>query len=148
MDLKREGKKKDEAVSDVLGAVLMLSMAVALFAIVYIVVMSFPFHSSAPRVDIVGTIQGNTIVLEHLGGESISATSKVSVVINSTQHSLNVSQYLVDSNGNKLWDMGERLVYPSGNITNLRVVATVIDMGSNSIVMTGVLQEGKAIATP
>ncbi|DAC73089.1 MAG TPA: hypothetical protein DSN98_01985 [Thermoplasmata archaeon] len=133
----------NEAVSEVLGAILMLAIAVALFALVYIIVMAYPFNSSPPRVDIVGTIQGNTIVLEHRGGESISASSKVSVVVNGSEYSLKVSEYLVDTNRNNRWDVGEQLIYyPSVDIKGLRVEATVVDVNTNSIVMMEIIQQG------
>jgi len=148
MDMKIKWKKSDDAVSEVIGAILMVGIGVALFSILYFIVMSYPFTPSSPVVDIVGTIEGNNIILEHRGGDSLDLDVTVSFIVGGTRISATVDDYLIDSNGNNRWDIGERLVYPSGDMTNLQVEATVVDMDSNSIVMMGVLQEGETTAIP
>jgi len=150
MDMKIKWKKSDDAVSEVIGAILMVGIGVALFAILYFIVMSYPFTPSSPSVDIVGTIEGNNIVLEHRGGDSLGLDATVSFIVGGTSNSTTVDHChcLNDLNGNNRWNIGERLVIPYGDMTDLQVEATVIDKDSNSIVMMGVLQEGEAIMTP
>jgi hypothetical protein len=70
------------------------------------------------------------------------------LTLGGTQESIALSEYLDDSNGNNQWDIGEQLVYPTGDITGLQVEATVVDVSSNSVVMMGVLQEGETIVIP
>jgi hypothetical protein len=148
MDMKIKWKKSDDAVSEVIGAILMVGIGVALFAILYFIVMSYPFTPSSPSVDIVGTIEGNNIILEHRGGDSLDLDTTVSLIVGVTRNITTVDAYLKDSNGNNRWDIGEQLVVPYGIMTNLRVEAIVVDIDSNSIVMMGILQEGEAIMTP
>ena len=144
MAMKIKWKKPDEAVSEVIGAILMVGIGVALFSILYFIVMSYPFTPSVPSVDIVGSIQGDSIVLEHRGGDSLDQNATVSFIVGATKISNTVGFFLNDSNGNNRWDVGEQLVYhPPEGMTNLQVEATVIDMDSNSIMMMGVLQEGE-----
>lgn len=148
MDMKIKWKKSDDAVSEVIGTILMVGIGVALFSILYFIVMSYPFTPSSPSVDIVGTIEGTNMILEHRGGDSLDLDTTVSFVVGGIWNSATVDDYLIDSNGNNQWDIGERLVIPYGDMTNLQVEATVIDMDSNSIVMMGVLQEGETTAIP
>jgi FlaG/FlaF family flagellin (archaellin) len=145
MGMKRKWKKQDGAVSEVIGAILMVGIGVALFSVLYFIVMSYPFTPPVPSVDIVGSIQGNSIVLEHRGGDSLDQNATVSFIVGGTRTSNTVGFFLNDTNGNDRWDIGEQLVYRynlSGNMTGLQVEATVVDRDSNSIMMIGVLQEG------
>jgi len=143
--MKIKWKKSDGAVSEVIGAILMVGIGVALFSILYFIVMSYPFTPSVPSVDIVGSIEGSNIVLEHRGGDSLDQNATVSFIVGGIRISDTVGFFLNDTNGNNRWDIGEQLVYNytvSGNITGLQVEATVVDRDSNSIMMMGVLQEG------
>jgi len=148
MDMKIKWKKSDGAVSEVIGAILMVGIGVALFSILYFIVMSYPFTPPVPSVDIVGSIEGDSIVLEHRGGDSLDQNATVSFIVGGTRISKTVHDLLNDSNGNHRWDIGELLVYYNSSMTNLQVEATVIDMDSNSIVMTAVLQEGETTVIP
>jgi FlaG/FlaF family flagellin (archaellin) len=146
--MKIKWKKSDDAVSEVIGAILMVGIGVALFSLLYFIVMSYPFTPPSPSVDIVGTIEGNSIILEHRGGDSLDLDTTVSFAVGGTRNSTTVDDYLIDSNENGRWDIGERLVIPCGDMTNLQVEATVVDMDSNSIVIMAVLQEGETTTIP
>jgi hypothetical protein len=151
MDMKMKWKKLDGAVSEVIGAILMVGIGVALFSILYFIVMSYPFSPSVPSVDIVGSIEGSNIVLEHRGGDSLDQNATVSFIVGGTRISKTVHDLLIDSNGNYRWDISEQLVYHynlSGNMTGLQIEATVVDRDSNSIMMMGVLQEGETTTIP
>jgi FlaG/FlaF family flagellin (archaellin) len=148
MDMNIKWKKSDDAVSEVIGAILMVGIGVALFSILYFIVMSYPFTPPSPSVDIVGTIEGNNIILEHRGGDSLDLDTTVSFTVGGTRNTTTVDTYLNDTNGNNRWNIGERLVIPYGDMTNLQVEATVVDMDSNSIVMMGVLQVGETTTIP
>ena len=148
MAMKIKWKKSDGAVSEVIGAILMVGIGVALFSILYFIVMSYPFTPSVPSVDIVGSIEGSNIILEHRGGDSLDQNATVSFIVGATRISKTVQDLLIDSNGNHRWDVGERLVYYNSSMTNLQVEATVIDRDSNSIMMMGVLQEGETTVIP
>ena len=151
MEEKMKWKKPDQAVSEVIGAILMVGIGVALFSILYFIVMSYPFTPPVPSVDIVGSIQRDSIVLEHRGGDSLDENATISFIVGGTRISKTVRDLLIDSNGNHRWDISEQLIYHynlSGNMTGLQVEATVVDRDSNSIMMMGVLQEGETTFIP
>jgi len=108
-----------------------------------IIVLSYPFTPSPPSVNLVGYIEdGTNVTLEHYGGESLESTTAVIVRIQETYTKINITTFLDDENNNALWDLGERLRYhPVGNVTGEQIEVTVIDTRSNSIIMSGILQE-------
>jgi hypothetical protein len=151
MDMEIKWKKSDSAVSEVIGAIMMVGIGVALFSVLYFIIMSYPFTPSVPSVGIVGSIQGDSIVLEHRGGDSLDQNATVSFIVGGTRISDTVGFFLNDTNGNHRWDIGEQLVYNynlSGNMTDLQVEATVVDRDSNSIMMMEVLQKGEITVIP
>lgn len=136
-------KVSDIGISDILGTILMLSMAIALFAVVSLFVLSYPFSTPSPQVDIVSFIDGTDIIWEHHGGPSLDLDTKLSLTINGTNTRLEVSDYLEsDFSNNGKWDIGERVTYPAGDMSGFQVKVLVIDTDSNSVVMMGTLQEG------
>ncbi len=138
-------RKSNEAVSEIVGTVLLLGMTVSLFSLLSFTVLSYPFNPSPPSVNLVGYMGGNNtaadIIIEHYGGDSLDiTTSKVIVNINGTSTDVNITN-LNDSNKNAMWDLGERLVYPVGNVAGKQVEVTVADTRSNSVIMSGIIQE-------
>ena len=138
-------KRGNKAVSDIVGTILLLIIAVSIFSVLFFVVLS-PIlmpdsHNHSVSVDIIGTIEGNNIILEHRGGDAISLDSTLLVNIGGLKQKSTVKDYLNnESKEDGDWNMGEKLVYPAGDITGLEVEVTVIDEGSNSVVMAGKLQ--------
>ena len=141
-------KRGNKAVSDVVGTILLLIIAVSIFSVLYFVVLSPVFmpdsHSAPVSVDIIGTIEGNNIILEHRGGDAISLDSTLLVNIGGLKQKSTVKDYLNnESKEDGNWNMGERLVYPAGDITGLQVEVTVIDEGCNYVIISGSLQKGE-----
>jgi len=134
-------RKSNGAVSEILGTALLLGIAVSLFSLLSIVVLSYPFTPSPPSVNLVGYMDGTNVTLEHYGGESLDLTNKVIVRIQETYTKINITDFLDDANNNDLWDLGEQLIYPVGNVTGEQIEVTVVDTRSNSIIMSGILQE-------
>ena len=130
----------NNAVSEVVGTAILLGIAISLFSIVQVIALSFPFNPSTPSARLVGTVNQNTIVIEHNGGESLSLDTEFTVTINGTNEKLTVSDYLNnESRDNGVWNIGERVVYPAGDIADLEVSVTIIDVKSNSIIMSGII---------
>jgi len=150
-----KNKKTNLGVSDVIGTILLLGMAVALFSVLSAVVLSYPFQPSTPTVDIIGfvDIENNNIVLEHRGGEDLPLTTKIIVIINNTdRYQMNLSDDFLLSNKSKedgFWNIGENVIIdPSRNLASgldltVSVVdVTVVDDKSKSVIMMGTLWEG------
>jgi flagellin-like protein len=146
IDMKMKIRKSNEAVSEIVGTVLLLGMTVSLFSMLSFTVLSYPFNPSPPSVNLVGYMGGtnatggNCVIIEHYGGDSLGITTTKVIVNNGTSVDVNITKFLNDSNSNALWDLGERLVYPVGNVTGKQVEVTVVDTKSNSVIMRGIIQ--------
>lgn len=155
--------KKNGAVSEIVGTVLLLLIALAFLSSVYVYVLSYPMPNPAPHVEIVGTVEewnmidttglGNyeeycDIVLTHRGGESLPLDSEILIDIGGTVDNTTVGDYL-DSKSKEdgRWGIGERLVFQCGDITLLCIEIIVIDTVSNSVVFMGIFQESTMVAT-
>jgi len=106
-------------------------------------VFSYPITTDSAKVTVIGTIEGNSIILEHRGGESLGPKTIIPITIANDNWTLIVWKDLNDTNSNGLWDIGERLVqkfdYNKYNITNLEADVIAIDVEGNNIVLTGTL---------
>lgn len=143
--MKANRKGSNEAVSEVIGTVLLLGIAIALFALLHIIVFSYPFNPPPPSVSLIGTVDDEgMIVLEHLGGDSLGLSTKIIITVGDTSASNTIGDgnYLDDSNGNGEWNIGEKLVINPEMGASGTVEVTVVDVESNSIVMMGKIREG------
>jgi FlaG/FlaF family flagellin (archaellin) len=146
-NIKNNLKKNNDnkAVSDIVGTILILLIAIAIFSVLYIFVLSQFFMSdsqSVPVVDIISTIEGNDIILEHRGGDTLSLNLTLSVTIDGLTQKSTVGNYLnIKSKEDGSWGIGERLVYPAaGDISNSMVNVTIIDEENQYVIMMGNLQ--------
>jgi len=145
--MKSKKKRSNDAVSDIIGTVLMLGMAISLFAIVYISVSSYQFTSSPPSVNLIGFVEGNNVIIEHHGGDALGLDTEIVITVGGNAIRVTVEDYLDDeSKEDGLWNIGERVVYsPVGGVTDYLVKATVVDVKSNSAILMGILQDGEIL---
>ena len=148
-------KRFNYAISEVMGTVLLLIMAVSLFGVVYVFVVNEAFNpeENAPSVAIAGTTEGKNLIFENRGGKSLSSESLICFLsVAGQEMNMEIGPYLEDTNGNGMWDAGERLVFNETSIgvdiTGLQVDAAIIDKESDSLVMSGTLQEGETFEFP
>lgn len=139
----RNFKHSNDMVSEVIGTVVLLGIAVAVFSTMYVMVISSPSPPSSTIVNLVGTVEGNNIIIEHRGGESLGLDSKITISIGSEvkQICIGDENYLDDdAKKDGMWNVGEKLVYPfsySLDYNCAEIVAT--NEESNSLVMIGTL---------
>ena len=105
-------KESYNAVSEVVGTVLMLGIAVAIFAILYFIVISQPLETTEPTPRIIATVEGDNIILEHRGGYELNSDAKITINLGYGPETSTVGELLIDTNGNNKWDIGEKLAYP------------------------------------
>jgi len=146
-------KRANNAVSEIIGIILLLAMAVALFSVVYLFVMHDALdvsENSPPSVTVLGTIGGSDIILEHRGGEALSLDTEIMITISGIVYRITVGDLLDnESKEDGKWSVGEKLSYdPSMDITGRQVEILVIDVKSGSMVMQGTLQEGETSVNP
>jgi len=143
-----KNKKANKAVSNIVGTVLLLGMAIALFSIVQIIALSLPYNPNPPSVRLVGNIEGNVIYIAHHGGESLSLDTKIIFTIDndvSITKTAGDAGFLIHSGSGdpNLWDISERgeLNPGYGDLSSIPVQIVVVDVESGNIIMQSTIQE-------
>jgi hypothetical protein len=133
-------KNSTYSVAEVAGTIVLLGIAVSLFSMLYLNILVLPPVSSTPEVTLVGTIEGSNIIVEHRGGDSLSMDTNILITKGGVQSSTTAKKNVTDENGDGLWNVGERLVFPfQYNLSHQEAEIMAIDVESNSIVMMGTL---------
>jgi FlaG/FlaF family flagellin (archaellin) len=120
-------KSNNEAVSEIIGELLVLFITIAIFGLLIVVVNGMINRPHTDIVSIGAASNTTTIRLTHLGGDSVDYRY-ISVIVNSND----MPYARADGNGNGLWDLGEVLSLaspPPGQ--GLDVI--VYDSGTNSV---------------
>ncbi len=134
-------KRANKAVSEMVGTLLLLGMSVSLFSVIYISVLTMYPASSSPSVNLICSIEDNNVTLEHRGGKSLDLNTELILNVDSVNNKFTVGDYLSnESKENGVWNIGERVVYPVGDITDKKVSLSVVDKKSNSVIMMVVFQ--------
>jgi len=142
--------RSNQAVSEVLDIVLLLGITIALFAFLNYIVFSYSFDESSPSVSLIGSIDkvNNMINIEHNGGESLEGNTNVIITIESDVYQNTSRELLRDVNGDNKWNIGEIVqfdyseLYSHEDITDMYIQALVVDLSTNSIVLSAELQQG------
>jgi hypothetical protein len=142
--------RKNHAVSEIVGTALLLGIAISLFVIVQVIAMSFPFNPNPPSARLVANIKGETIFISHHGGESL-LLDKTTIIftIDGNSYFKNASEILnaTLSNGDKFWNIGEKVNYTytpataTDSLADFAVNIMVIDSVSGLVIMTSTIQE-------
>lgn len=117
---------KDDAVSEIIGELMVLFITVAIFGLLIAAVNGM---LSRPHTDIVTIGAANnttTIMLTHMGGDSVDYRY-ISVIVNGN----NVSYTKGDTNGNGQWDLGE-ILYAANPPANQNLNVMVYDSASSA----------------
>lgn len=131
--------RNTEAVSEVLGTVLLLAIAVTSISIIYLQVLGSLSPIDTTNVVIIGKIEEGGPVFELQRGESVGPDTKISL----TLAGLVRSEYLLyDIIGNQEWNIGGQIILPSFNDRKIQVEATIVETKTNSMIFSGLLQEG------
>jgi uncharacterized repeat protein (TIGR01451 family) len=108
-----KNKNTDLGISEIVGAILLLGIAVACFSVISYNILSAPTPVNKPIVEISGTFFENQVVLTHRWGESLPLDTEVFISYKGFNKSFIVGDYLDnESKSNGLWDLGEKIYYP------------------------------------
>jgi hypothetical protein len=138
-------KRESDGISEIIGTILLLLIAVSIFSVVYLTVLNSQEVTENTIVNIVATVEGENIILEHRGGESIDIDTTLSYTLNQTSHSFLVSDFLEeDAKLDNKWNLGERCYIPfEYDIDYLEHYDTVdiasSDVDTNNLVFIGTL---------
>ncbi|MFO8132449.1 MAG: PKD domain-containing protein, partial [Thermoplasmatota archaeon] len=134
--------KGKEGVSEIIGTVLLLAIAVIIFSSLIVYVFSMDTSPSAPSVHMVGSMESTTTaIIENRGGDSIPMED-LKLVIWKGDHTINAPYTFEDQNNNGIWDVGDYIRIQCNNCSGWKISAVVIDKPSNSIIMSGTLING------
>ena len=78
--MKIKTKMGDTAVSEIVGAIFLLAVAISVFSVVYMNVLSDDGPNPESHATIVGKMEIGNAIFEHRRGEGISTDSKVIIV--------------------------------------------------------------------
>lgn len=132
----------DEAVSEIVGTILLLGITVSLFSVICGIVLSYPFSPSSPSTNLVGMVEGEYLLIEHRGGKALDLGTKVSLTIGDNMSEIiTVGDYLNnESKGDNRWGIGEWFVYQDSDITGKKVGIAVVDVESDSVILIETFQ--------
>jgi len=142
-------KLNNHSVSELLGAMLLLFIVIAVMSMIYLTVWNELEPQEENYVTVSARVEGNNIILEHSGGETINTDTYTSFTIAGQKHQVYVKDYLNDENHNEVWDYGERLVYhfdyaPLYSADDLLAYDNVgiitVDEEENNIILMGPLE--------
>lgn len=145
--------QKEHAVSEIVGTLILVVIAVSTFSAVSIIILN-PWQNFS-NVDIlevllVGSIHNNDVIIEHQGGIPLDTKTTLTITIEGTADTFRVNDfsYWYDQNSDGLWTVGERVVYPAGNLQGKQVSCVVIDVDKNSIIFDKIIQKGTSVFSP
>jgi hypothetical protein len=138
----------DHAVSEILGMVLLLAIATLAVSTLYINILSDPGPSGKPEVTLVGKLESENVIFNHIWGEALNLETKILFDIAGQSHGpLNIGDLIEEeSRFDGVWNIGEQLIYNAGNMTGLQVKATIFEPESDQLIWWGTLQEGYIVS--
>jgi hypothetical protein len=135
-------KRRNIAVTEMVGTMLLLVISIAIFSVLYLSVVTVSPNPAQPSVDLICTLDNENITVEHRGGETLDLDTIITVTINDVKEEFVVEKHMVNKfKEDGVWNIGERVNYSTGDVTDLKVSVSVVDKSSNSVIMMADLQE-------
>jgi len=145
--------KTEPAVSEIVGTLILIVIAVSTFSAVSMIILS-PWSNfsdiDVPQVLLVGSVHNNDVLIEHRGGIPLDTKTKVTIIIDGAADTFRVDDfnYWYDQNTDGLWNVGERVTYPAGNLQGKEVSCVIIDVDKNFIIFDKIIQDGTSVFSP
>jgi FlaG/FlaF family flagellin (archaellin) len=134
-------KSDERAVSEIIGTMLLLAMAVGLFAVVSIVVLSFLHAPASVHASFEAVMADGNVTIYHGGGDDLNSRDSIIFEINGTRVAKTVGECLEDKNNDGKWNIGEKIIYapPSGTEP---IDITVVSKEANRAVFSATVKRG------
>ncbi len=126
------------AVSEIVGEIILLAIAVTTISVIYTQVLSTPGPADTTITTITGKMENGQPVFTLQRGESLDLDTKIILTVGGCER----WEFSQSDFANHEWNIGERIVIPLGNVRGIQLEATIVDSKTNSIVFKGVLQQG------
>jgi len=121
-------QQNESGASEILGSVLMITLFIAVLAVLLVAIVSQPLTGTIPALTITASNQSRTVFLYHEGGEPIPVTG-LSVLIDGAAIPFS------GSGSDGLWSAGETLTLSSPRFPD--AVSVVYTSGNGRIVLFG-----------
>ena len=151
LNIVKRNIRRNHAVTEIIGSILLMAIVIAIFASIYVYVLSDSGPSNESHIKIVGKMEDGDVVFENRRGDSLRLDSEVILSLGGIKYLFNLyddSLSFMGDTGDGTWNIGEKLVYSEMNTTGLQVESTIVDKVSKSVVWWGILQDGKIIERP
>jgi hypothetical protein len=150
--MNRISLKNRRAVSETVGEILLLAIAVTSVSLLYTQFSGFQGPQDIANVTIIGKIEQGTPVFELQRGESLAPDAEIILQIEG-QYGRTIRTSIQELSTRFFWlqdgwDIGEKIFNISddlGDLSGRRIDATIVDRQTNAIVFWGRLQEGYAL---
>ncbi len=136
-----------EAVSEVIGEILLTAIAVLAFSVIAVSIFSYAEPQERVHADIQGwvDVDSDTVYLRHIGGERIDlSNTRVLLDINETRRALSPDD-LEQIKGNSIWDLGETIMINTSELWSQDIVEDdnialiMLTTDSNLVIKSGTL---------
>jgi hypothetical protein len=143
----------DNAVSEIVGTLFLIVIAIGLFtAVTLMVINPWGNFSSVdpPNLTLVGFVKGDLVILEHRGGIPLDEKTTITITIANASDTFAVNElgYWDDSNNDGWWSINEQVRYPGGSLQGKQVSCVVISVDKNTIIFDKILQKGTTVFSP
>lgn len=143
-------KNNSSAVSEILGTVLLLGISVTLFSVVYFSILTVPNTPPIPSANIICSIADGEFVFSHIGGSELSDETKILLTIpgDTTNATIIAKDYMnATEKADGKWGVGEKVRYTYSSFVGREVDYSIVDIGSNGIVVIGFIPAVDPIRT-
>jgi len=135
-------KRINCAVSELVGAIILLAIVTTVMSLVLLQIDSDKGPQKKTYVRLMGKVEGTNLILEHQGGDSLGLDTNIAFTLAGKNYKFTVADLLIDQNHNNLWDLGERIIFPFKydlyNLSKYQIIdIQAIDKESNSIQLLG-----------
>ena len=135
---KKMKKVDNNGVTEIIGTMLLLGIAVSLFSVVFVAFMTVSPPPVKPYANVVFGIDEDNIVLLHCGGDPIDPTTEILMEIDG----VSIKTTIGSNNGNHEFVLGEKIEIPyaGGSLDGKNISFSIVDKNSNSVVTMGDLR--------
>jgi hypothetical protein len=150
----KNNQRKSKGASEVVGTLLLVGIGVSLFSLLAVVTFTMPsvfFSEPTPSVNIIGRVEGSSVVFEHYGGKSLPLDTEITIMFAETRVVKTVGEVLdAASQSDGQWNIGEKIVIFNNNpnLPIMQISVFITHKDSNTVVMRGILQEGSQAVNP